>query len=119
MPVATSYPHIVLIEGVGDSQTLEIGGLGGDLGGFGIANEDVRMFGGGTCDSELWLTAPRVRAVLGVLTMFRSPLEPCLAILSVDRIHPLLLLCFAWSDPRAELGARAHSLTGFSCRFRI
>src|ERR1700683_201910 len=47
VPVATSYPHIVLIEGVGGSQTLEIGDLGGDLGEFGIANEDGRMFGGG------------------------------------------------------------------------
>src|SRR5882762_9793868 len=74
VPVATSYPHIVLIEGVGDSQTLEIGGLGGDLGGFGIANEDVRMFGGGTCGSELWFTAPQARAVLRVLTGFWSPL---------------------------------------------
>ena len=26
---------------------------------FWIANEDVHMFGGGTCDSEPWLTAPR------------------------------------------------------------
>ena len=53
MPVVTLYPFIVLIEEVGGPWTLEIGGLGGGLGAFGIANEDVRMSGGGTCDSEL------------------------------------------------------------------
>jgi hypothetical protein len=52
VPVATSYPHIAPIEEVGE-RTLEIGDLGGDFGDFGIANEDVRMCRGGTCDSEL------------------------------------------------------------------
>jgi hypothetical protein len=52
MPAASSYLHITPIEGVGE-RTLEIGGLGGGLGALGIANEDVRMRGGGTCDSEL------------------------------------------------------------------
>jgi hypothetical protein len=42
-----------MIEEVGGPRTLEIRGLGGGSGAFGIANEDVRMFGGGTCDSEL------------------------------------------------------------------
>jgi hypothetical protein len=74
VPAATSYLHIALIEGVGDPRTLEIGVLGGVLGGFGITNKDIHMFGGGTCYSELWLTAPRVKAVLGVLTGFQSPL---------------------------------------------
>ena len=32
---------------------------------FWIANEDIRMFGGGTCDSEPWLTAPRAVQYLG------------------------------------------------------
>jgi hypothetical protein len=54
VPAATLYLHIAPIEGVGE-QTLEIQDLGGDLGDFGIANEDVRMCvgGGGTCDSKL------------------------------------------------------------------
>jgi hypothetical protein len=52
MPVATSYLHITPIEGVREWK-LEIGGLGGGLGAFGIVNEDIHMFGGGTCDSEL------------------------------------------------------------------
>jgi hypothetical protein len=47
---ATLYPLADQIAGVGG---LEIGALGGALGAFGIANEDVRMRGGGTCDSEL------------------------------------------------------------------
>jgi len=62
VPVATLYLHIALIEGVGEG-TLEIRDLGGDLGDFGIANKDVRMCGGGTCGSELWLT-PLVSGVL-------------------------------------------------------
>jgi hypothetical protein len=41
-----------MIEEVGGPQMLEIRGLGGS-GAFGIANEDIHMFGGGTCDSEL------------------------------------------------------------------
>ena len=65
---------------------------------------------GGHCDSELWLTAPQARAVLGVLTRFWSPLQPCLAIVHRQRLNLLLLLCFIWSDPPAELGARAHTL---------
>jgi hypothetical protein len=58
VPVATSYLYIALIKGVGDPWTLEIGALGGGFGGFGvlgeprIVNEDIHMFGGGTCDSE-------------------------------------------------------------------
>jgi hypothetical protein len=58
VPVATSYPHIALIERVGEL-TLEIGGLGG---GFGVLGEVFNHkqghslhFGGGrggTCDSE-------------------------------------------------------------------
>jgi hypothetical protein len=50
VPAATLYLHIVLIEGVEDPWTLEIGGLGGGLWGFGIANDDICMFGGG----HLW-----------------------------------------------------------------
>ena len=65
MPVATSYPHIVLIEGVGGSQTLEIGDLGGDLGEFGIANEDICMFGGG---APVTVSLDSLPPVLGVLT---------------------------------------------------
>ena len=53
--MAILYLFIVPIEGVGGPWTLEGGDLG-DLGGLGIANEDVHMCGGGTCGSELWLT---------------------------------------------------------------
>jgi hypothetical protein len=42
LPVATSYPHIDQIERVGGPWTLDLGGLGG----LGIANEDICMFGG-------------------------------------------------------------------------
>jgi hypothetical protein len=42
--VATSYPHIVPIEGVGG---LEIGDLGGDLGGFGSQTRTFAICGGG------------------------------------------------------------------------
>ena len=57
--MAILYLFIVPIEGVGGPWTLEGGDLG-DLGGLGIANEDVRMCGGGTCNSELRLTATGV-----------------------------------------------------------
>ena len=55
-----SYPYIDWIMRVGGPRTLGLGGLGGDPGEFGIANEDVRIFGGGTCNSELRLTATGV-----------------------------------------------------------
>jgi hypothetical protein len=53
VPAATSYPCTYRIAAVGDPWTLEIGGLGGGFRGFRvlgepqIADEDVRMFGGG------------------------------------------------------------------------
>jgi hypothetical protein len=47
VPAATLYLHIDQINGVGGPWTLEIGDLGGDLGGFGITNEDVCMCVGG------------------------------------------------------------------------
>jgi hypothetical protein len=52
VPVATLYLHIVPIKGVGGSWTLEIGGLGGDPGGFGSRMRTFAMCRGGTCDSE-------------------------------------------------------------------
>jgi hypothetical protein len=58
---ATLSPSTDQIARVGGPQILGLGGLGGDLGGLGIANEDVHMFGGGTCNSEPRLTATGVR----------------------------------------------------------
>jgi hypothetical protein len=73
VPVATSYPHIVQIEGVGGSWTLEGGDLG-DLGGLGIANEDICMCVG-TCSSEpgslLWCQGSLQRVLESLLAMFR------------------------------------------------
>jgi hypothetical protein len=41
------------------------------------------MGGGGTCDSELWLTAPRAGAVFGVLTEVSESLASFFGCLSV------------------------------------
>ena len=57
MPVATLYPHTDWIGGVGGPWTLEGGDLGGDLvGGFGIGDTDVTIWGGlyGVGPSVLW-----------------------------------------------------------------